>query len=204
MAMNLKKLLPRILRIDFWQDFIDAVNTELLNFKTDQIDPLLKYWDISNTSDTDDLLEISKTLGYTPDRSLDSSLEHLRREIRSIIFRVINKSNYESYYFTFKNIPYLGNVYILFYNDVKLVRAIKESEIITQINQQNWNEPFQKFEPDYHYWAFIQQSTSFDLDAGLFLDATPTEKLDQNLIRYATNNDNQVQIFGMVHSNFVD
>ncbi len=186
--MDLKKFLPKILRIDFWEDFVDSISLELNNVKT-EIAKKLNYWDIDNITDVDELLEISKTLGYTPDLSLDSNLNRLRRELRSIIFRIKNKTNYESYYFNFSNIPYLGNVYNLFHDDTRFLRSIDMSTTITKLDIHDLTTPFITVEPDFHYWAFDRISISFGLDKDILetLDATPDLLvLDQNVIRISS------------------
>jgi len=174
--MDLKKLLPKILRNDFWQDFIDSVNDELTNLRTEKIIPKLNYWNIEELTTENDLLEIAQTLGYNPDLSLNSTLSFLRKEIYSIVYRIKNKSSYAGYYFSFKNLEYLGNVYILFSDNIKFLRSVDMSTTLAKLNQHAMNEPFQYFEPDFYYWAFTQESNSFDFDTGLFFDQDPPMK----------------------------
>ncbi|KKK55294.1 hypothetical protein LCGC14_3075990, partial [marine sediment metagenome] len=128
------------------------------------------------------------TLGYTPDLSLDSSLNRLRQEIYSIIFRNKNKTNYESYYFAFANIPYLGNVYNLFHNDTRFLRSIDWSTTITKLDVHDLTTPFITVEPNFHYWAFMRSTISFSLDEDTIntLDADDILSLDQNVIRLSS------------------
>ena len=185
--MDLKKLLPKLLRNDFWEDFVDSISQELTNVKT-EIDKKLNYWNVENLTDDEDLLEITNVLGYTPDLSLDDSITKLKREVYSIIYRIKNKTNYESFYFTFKDIPYLGNVYNLFSDNVRLIRSIDMSTTISLLDVQAFNEPFISFEPDFHYWSFTTESNSFNLDESPLnvLDSDPIISLDQNVIRLST------------------
>ena len=65
----LKETLPKSLKIDIWEQLLDAIEEELLGLK-DDIDFLKLLYDVRNLTDTDQLLEIANQFGYNPVKSL--------------------------------------------------------------------------------------------------------------------------------------
>jgi hypothetical protein len=196
MATNVKELLPPNLRNEFWTDFADSVSEELIRFKNRVKEKEILY-DVSSLNNKDDLVEIAKSLGYTPDLSLDNSLQNIKENVNAVTFRIQNKSSYLSYEYIFKTIPYAGEVFILYYEDDKLQRAaINILEMLGDLgsSDQPYNEPF-TYEAEENYSQYLF-STLF-LDTGLRLDSssrpwaldesTSSSKTNHIAVEYALN-----------------
>lgn len=187
MATNVKDLLPPNLRTQFWFDFADVVEEELRLLK-DRIKEKELLYDVANLNDKGELIDIAKSLGYTPDLSLDDSLENVKNNVNSVTFRIRNKTNYISYEYIFKTVPYPGEVFILYYEDNKLQRAtIPVLQMMSDLgtSEQPYNEPFTYVaEENYRQFLFSQ----LFLDMGLRLDSSSRPwALDEFSSSSATN-----------------
>lgn len=126
--IDLKQLAPKALRNrKFWTDFIEVYQEELENVKTHLIeDGLLNFYDFRTKTNANQLLSIAKSFGYNADVSIDPSIEYLQKEIESIAFRKKFKTTYKGYEFSYKNIAWDGEVFLLYTENSanKLIRSI--------------------------------------------------------------------------------
>lgn len=169
MNLDAKPKLPKILRIPFWEDFVDSV-TEELNSIRGKVEDKEIFFDVDRIEDRERLIEISRAFGYIPDLSLDDSLENLKENVSAITFRIRNKSNFISYKHLFKTIPYPGELFVMYNADVKLVRAgIPVVDLIDKLESfEDYSEPF-IYPAEENYSRFL--FTTLYLDMGLSLDS---------------------------------
>lgn len=171
MATNVSELLPPNLRSPFWIQFAEAVSEELQRFKT-HVQEKEIFYDVSTLDDKQQLIDLARSLGYTPDLSLDDSLENIKDNVNSVTFRIQNKTTYLSYQYIFKTVPYTGQVYILYYEDNKLQRAvISLLQMLSELgtSAQPYTEPF-IYQAEENYSEFL--FSELFLDTGLSLDSS--------------------------------
>ena len=192
MAIDIKKLLPANVSTEFWEDYCDSWSDELILKETELIDPKEYYYNTRYQETISDLITICNTFGYTPDRSLDESVEYMQKEVKFLNYRVKYKSTYTGYDIIFSINNYSGLVYNLYLeNNTLLIRGLDISETIIYLDNHTYSLPFIYFQPDYYYSTVINNST---LDQGYFLDtggtldgeyvSTPTQHL---AIEYSVN-----------------
>jgi hypothetical protein len=131
--IDLASLVPESMQTDFWKDFNDAWSDELMLFRTEKILPIIDKLNIRELEDTDteSLRNIMNMFGYTANSSLDSSGAFLKDEIKSISYRIKNKTTYSGYDYIFSTIPLTGYVYNLYYDgfsDTSLIKAINYND----------------------------------------------------------------------------
>lgn len=183
--IELRNILPGILKVtDVWPDLMDAITEELTLLQT-EMEKKSYYLNVDEYTDKEELLDLSRSLGYSPNLLLDDSLPFVQKEVRDIVFRIKNKSTYFYYEYVFKNINELGNIYILFKDEVKLVRAVDEEGILTILNSHDLTIPFTEFNEILHFSEYLDDLV--ELDAGFFLDQSPTWYLDQSIVVKTTN-----------------
>ena len=169
--LDLKKLAPNSVRnSQFWADFIDVYTEELQNLKTEIIDKKLKdYYDYRQKTDFLHLLPISTSFGYPIDVSLDGSTEYLQKEIESIAFRKKYKTTSIGYEFSYKNVDRIGSLFILTYNDNKLVRAIS-TEMWDFLNSiTDYTQPVRVI-PDLNIDGLIVDALYYDQTPPIYYD----------------------------------
>jgi len=167
--ITLKENLPKLLRNTFWEDFMDAIQTELTNVET-EIAAKQNIFNTRTNLDPDNLTEIAKTLGYTPDLSLNASTDNLTQNVLSIQFRIKNKTTRVSYDYIFKTVPNDGQLFIMYWATSKLLRAADAiSTIETNLTAANPSLPF-LFTAVENFSEFLY--TQLYLDTGLQLDST--------------------------------
>jgi hypothetical protein len=172
---SIKYKLPATFKIqNLWPQFIEAVSEELSLQKTE--DDKTKYiQDIYNLLESD-LLTLAKQFGYLPNLILDNSLANFRQEMELISYRVKNKTTYNGYLLNFKKIYEYGNVYNLFFNGNKLVRALSYSKTIDLLNSpMDSTVPF-AFIIDKNFVS-VNEEITFTLDRGFILDGRPADPL---------------------------
>lgn len=185
MPIDMKNLLPKLMQKDFWRDFLDVVSEELQNIK-DEIAKKELFYDTRVQTDSEHLVDLAKTFGYVTDRSLhENDIDHLRRDVASIPFRIKYKSTYLSYFHIFKFTPYNGEVFLLFWNTVKLVRAYDADNMINIVTHDP-STPFQ-FQSELNYVSFLFTALYLDFTPVLELDSTGFPWfLDQDIARVST------------------
>lgn len=167
--LYLKEKLPKSLQINLWTQLMDAIEVELLYLKED-IDFLQLLYDVRNLTDVTQLLEIAEQFGYSPDLSLDGSIEFLRSEVLSIIFKIKNKSTYFIYDYIFATAGQIGYVFNVFWNGTKLLKAIDEDEINANLLTYVYPDVFTGFTPLFNFTIFSSGDTYYD--TGLEYDAS--------------------------------
>lgn len=176
MAMiDLKKNLPKLLKGNpFWQDMMDAFSEEI-DAVHQEIELKRILFDIALQDESEELLETARMLGYTPDLSVDDSIENLKSNVLSAVFRIINKSSLGGYQYIFRSLPYPGDVFPLFLSG-KLIRAQENlSGLISKLNAVVDDatvaglQPF-LFSAEDNFVTFL--FSQLHLDSGLFLDST--------------------------------
>jgi len=180
--IDIKKLLPRVMRIDFWEDLMDAFSDELTLLKSEIAEKMNLFY-VRNITDENQLLEIATTFGYLPDRSLDDSLSYFKQEINSISFRIKKKTSYQSYDYIFSSIPILGHVYNLFWDGSNLIKAIDGTTTESYLDIQDYTLPFTNVIPEYYYSSLLNEPPT--LDSGQSLDENWT--LDVNIQKISTH-----------------
>jgi len=172
MAINIKKKLPRVLQVPFWQDFSDVISTELTNVKTYLADLKAQTFDLGAlkaAGDNSQFIEICKMLGFTPDTSLDQTSEYLYQETGVVTDRVKYKTTYLGYNIIFDESGRKGQTFLWYWNGYRLVRAYSGSNF-TAIVAQDYSLPFE-FVAEQNYASF--------LFATMYLDqTTPSVTLD--------------------------
>jgi hypothetical protein len=184
--IDVKLLLPRNLRIDFYNDLADSISTELKLLKT-EISILQEYFNTRELNDTDLLLELLSTFGYIPNFSVHTDIPFIKNEANSLIFKVRKKTTYPIYDYFFKSIPRLGYVYNLF-NDgygYGLIKALDFTTINTNLNNQNYGLPFTGLVPEYYYSFLLNDPFSLDHDPLFYLD--DGNYLDSNVVKETTH-----------------
>lgn len=171
---NMKAKLHTALRNDFWFQWLEAIAEEYDLFKTENIDSTAFFNDIYQVT-SERLIDISKKFGYTPNLILDSSREFLEQEVLSIAWKILNKSTVNGYNYIFKTMPYRGNVYNLYYDDIKLIHAVNYPETITALGSHDPKTVFYDFVPDLFFSAV---DNLIRLDEGNTLDEDPAWELD--------------------------
>jgi len=170
MTIDLKTKLPAIMKgTDFWADFMDVVSDELNNLKY-EIDKKKYHLLINNYLEKQDVLDIAKSFGYNPILILNDSLEYAKREADSIFFKVINKSTANYYNYIFRLIPYLGKYYLVYYDDIKMIKAIDWSVVALDLDTHNLRNIYTNFESQKYYSDFMGEGMTLDSDPVRYLD----------------------------------
>jgi hypothetical protein len=183
-SIDISKLLPSNLKNDFWTQFCDAISDELNLFATEEIDPKKYYYYVRTQDDITELIQICNTFGFMPDRSIDESLDFLKRETRFILYKIKDKSTLKGYNHIFSSIQYPGLVYNLYYNSVnsKLTRIVDLNTVISNLNSQTYSLPFTGYDPLY-YFLPVENQKYFDIDDGMF-DADNIDYFDTSFKKF--------------------
>lgn len=167
--IDLTKYLPANLKNQFWIDFLDAVSEELELYKEERIDVLKDFYVLRNITDEQQLIDIAKSFGYTPDRSVDDSLDYLKLVVSLINYKVKYKTSYIGYDFIFKAINTLGYVYNLYIDAGKFIRGLNFEEVYNSLNAiTDYSLPFLDYIPEFYYSLDVIAIST--LDAGGTLD----------------------------------
>ena len=185
--LDLKKALPEILKVtEVWPDFMDAITQELTYLQTD-MKIKENYFNVDEYTDKDALLDFCRAHGYSPNLLLDNSLSYVQKEANDLIFKIRNKATYYYYEYIFKTINEAGNMYILFQDSTRLVRAIDASAVFTALDSHDLSTPFTEFQEILHFSDYLEQLIQLDNDPLLYLDGSPIWYLDQDIVIKPTN-----------------
>lgn len=167
----LTKKLPLLLKNQvFWTDLTDSLSEELNLLKAEE-DEKKSFLKPLSIVDTQDLIDLARSFGYDPNLILDSSLEYTQQEVESIFYKIINKSIFRFYEYIFKLIPYPGKVYLVYFNDVKLLKAYDYAAIVPALDLHNLQDVFKDFIEERYYFNLLLQ--------GFSLDEIPPRTLDE-------------------------
>ena len=174
------KLSPSLKIDNLWIDFMGAIATEL-QLQKQQIMNTRNVKNIYEMQE-DDLIAYAQQFGYTPNLVIDNSLQFTLEEIKSIPYRIRNKTTYNGYIFGFKRLGVVGDVFNLFYNGLKLVKAINWVTTFNNLSVfPNLSLPFDEIVPIKNF-SVINTQTILQLDTGEILDAPNPWYLDMNTI----------------------
>lgn len=184
--MNLVKLLPISMRTPFWEQLIEALQEELELYRTDRVNPKWDFFDLRKLEESgnrEQLLEIAKTFGYKPDLTLNSDISFLRSEVESIPFRIQRRATPLTYNYIFNTIPWSGEVALLYWNGVRLIRTL-DAAFLDFIE----NTPKPIAIKGSTLPGFLQESLSLDFTPTLYLDSDNFPwTLDQSRSRISTS-----------------
>lgn len=179
-SLTTYKLSPSLKIDNLWIDFMWAIAQEL-QIQKQQILSTRNAKNIYEMLE-DDLINYAQGFGYTPNLVVNNSREFTLQEIESIPFRIRNKTTYNGYIFGFKRLGVTGDVFNLYYDGFKLVKAI--NWVVVFDNLQVFSDhslPFNGVVPIKNF-SVINTTTIVQLDTGRTLDEPTPWLLDQNLI----------------------
>lgn len=163
--------IPSALKNDFWLQLLEGIAEEL-ELEKAQKTAKITLNDLDSENE-DDLLNLADKYGYTPNLSLDNSFAQLKSEVKSIPYRIKNKTTTKGMIFSFKQAGRLGNIYNTTYADTGLARVLDNETTISNLETYLYGTPFTGVEPETIFF-----STS---DSGIvYLDETVTRTLDDD------------------------
>jgi hypothetical protein len=186
MNIDFKKLIPSNYRIGRWGELMEVVQSVFEEIKADKIDIIKLQFDIEQMTDQQ-ILDFGNSIGYQINYrdGYTSTTAYLKKEVLSIIPRILNRTTSVGYAFIFNNFNLTGNVYPCFLEiDLSLDPFINwessnELDTATTLDQEADNILF------YNNGTPIYQ---IPISTGLpaaFLDPDPgvtPETLDENTI----------------------
>lgn len=185
--IDLKKNLPNILKQDVWEDFMDVVTDVFTQLQT-EIEEKSNYFNFDTYTDEEELVAVAKSLGYTPNRILDESLDFLIQEVKDIPFKIRNKAIYNFYDYIFRKVNIPGDVYILYKDYSGLLRAIDKSKIGDNLDAiTDYTVPFAGISPILHFDTVTEDPFTLDYTPLLYLDSEYGWSLDQSALTQPTN-----------------
>jgi len=188
MAIDIKKRLPKVLRSQFWMDFCDVLSTELTNVETDLTVQKKYTFDLralKASANNAEMIEICKTLGFTPDTSLDQSAQYLYQEAGVVTDRVRYKTTYLGYNIIFDESSVQGQTFLWYWNGYRLVRAYS-ADNFTLIVTQDYSKPFE-FMAEENYASFLFSTIYLDQTTpAVTLDNPIQWFLDQSTFKIST------------------
>lgn len=179
---RLNNRLNKLLKNDFWAQFMEALAEEIVNLEDDLL--LKEQFNQIDNVGYERLLQIADKFGYTPNLILDNSIDNLRQEVKSITYRIKNKSTLNGYLLPFKMISMLGQTFSVFYDGVKLIRDINYEATLLNFGTLVNGEAFTDVVPVLYPSHLLNQSIA--LDDGLVLDAEDQWYLDLGLVKRTT------------------
>ncbi len=169
---------------NLWPQFVEAIAQEVALIKDE--DEKTKYFnDIYNLLESENI-ELANKFGYTPNLVLNNSLAYIIQQNESIPFRIRKKTTYLGYEINFKMVERIGEIYNLFWNTNKLIKAIKWGPVFTELES-----GFDTTKPFIHITA-DRNFSSINLNAGAlmddenYLDEDPPLRMDSSSTVYPT------------------
>jgi len=188
-TIDLKKLLSTALKNNFWEDFMDVLSQELETFRS-EIAEKKDFFNVRNLADSDSqdrMIEMSKTFGFTIDRSIDETTDYLENNLNVTSNRIKHKTSYTGYNYIFNLAQYYGLVYNYFLLNDILTRGIDLTTIITNLNAiTDYSLPFIGFEPELYFKSIASEFRTLDETVTWTLDGTDVLRLDQEEDRFPT------------------
>lgn len=168
--VNLKQWLPSSLKENnFWTQLLEVLEEEFNIFRTNKIDPFYLFFRIRENMDIDDLIEVSESYGFSPDRSIEDSLSFLQFDVESIGHRKKYLTTYIGYEYIYKSLGFLGDVFILYSEGNKLIRAEDDANISHFANIEDYSLPF-LYTAERNYAEFFSGTLAYDQNPTWFYD----------------------------------
>lgn len=120
MPIDYKKLLSNNLRSTRWGQYLEACQSVLTDIKTNKIDIIEAQYDIDRMTESD-IIKLRNTLGYRfkyfdGTGEFTDTLEYLKRQITTVVPRILNRNNKPAYKYLFYIYDLNGNIYPLRYD----------------------------------------------------------------------------------------
>lgn len=175
---TLKGKLHSSLNNSFWLQLLEGIAEELeLQKATKKEKITLNDLDSMNEND---LFNLAYKYGYTPNLILNNSLEFLRKEVKSIPFRIQNKTTIKGMKLSFSQAEGAsGEIYNVTYDTSKLARLVNASDSIENATSYIDGEPFLGIEPEIIFFSTIAEGLYY-LDEGHILDESVPWTLDRS------------------------
>lgn len=177
-SLSMVEKLPIAMRTEFWVDFINVIEEELLLF-TEKISEKRDNYNI-NMMGYERMLEISDILNMPLDSSANSDLEFTRSEIKAIPFKYKWKGTVKFYNSLFLALNTEGQVFLYYWTGSDLIRNSKN--LLLNINS-DYTLPIQH-DSEANFTGVIAEELR--LDTGWNLDDTIIKNLDTILIKQNT------------------
>jgi hypothetical protein len=174
--------LHKLLKTDFWIEFMRAIAKEFEYLEADI--EYKKNFNVISEQNSDRLLQIASKFGYDPNLVLFNDEDYLREEVRSITYRIKNKSTLNGYLIAFKKSGLDGQLFSIFYDGMKLIRDIDFDTTLEELGLHIGGTPFLGVTPTIYPAYFL--NLTIGLDDDLELDSDPTWYLDQGLVKKST------------------
>lgn len=146
-------LLSPLTHDSFWSQFLNSISYEMKNVN-DSYSSIKNNWNIYN-NDKNNLIRISESFGYTPNLTIDNTVDMAKREIESIPYRIREKTTYNGYSLIFQQNDSLGETFNYYWNGKKLVKAIDYKSTSVFLFNSNHYSPFFKIIPNKNYSSSI-------------------------------------------------
>ena len=180
----LYKLHSALKLTDLWPQFIEAIAQEVALIKEE--DAKTEFYKDIYTALEDGNLDIAEKFGYTPNLVLNNSLDYIRQQSESIPFRINKKTTYLGYDVNFKMVDRIGEIYNLFWNGSKLIKAIKWVDTFNAVSTGfTPTNPFTNVIADRNF-STINLGDVELMDDGNFLDEDPVLRMDSSTYIYPT------------------
>lgn len=169
MIPKFRKNLQRLLQNVFWNDFMDVIQEEFLNLKS-QMNEKRYLYNPRELDSIDELRQINKSFGTFVDLTLlddytdEEILEYMRQETEGLIFKVRYKGSYEYFKYVFNRVYEKGQTYLMFINDTGgiLQKGIDYEQSLENFLTHDITKPFVKVPPIFP--TFDQKVERYTLD----------------------------------------
>jgi len=175
-----EKLHSSLTLSNLWPQFVETIAKEVALIKDE--DEKTKYYnDIYNLLEGDNI-ELANKFGYVPNLILNNSLHYIIQQNESIPFRIKKKTTYLGYEINFKMAERLGEIYNLFWNTNKLIKAIRWGPIFNSIESDfDPTVPFVSVAADRNF-SSVNLMLGALMDDSSFLDEDPPLRMDSSAI----------------------
>ena len=129
MHIDYTKLLPTQLRDTRWADILTVVGNILEDIKVDKIDIIKTQSQIMNMTD-EQLISFALNFGYniTSLGGYTATLDYLRKEVYTIVPRILNRTTKPGYTLIFGIFNLIGNVYPTTYDGTTYLSVLEDWE----------------------------------------------------------------------------
>ena len=121
MSIDFKKLLPSNLRDTRWGEYLEALQAVMSEIKSSKIDIIENQFNIDIMTD-DDIIKMRDYLGYvflsfTETDNYTDTTRFLKRQIQTVVPRILNRNNLKAYQYNFYIYDLIANLYPMYYDD---------------------------------------------------------------------------------------